>query len=184
MMKKLGVDMFPAHSPQAKGRIERFWQTLQGRLVFEFRMRGIKTMEAANVFLQEYVKKYARRFGRKPKHESSAFVPVTDDAELVKIASLLLVRIPRKTDSAAVFTIDGWKFQVRGCRRQNIQVVLSDAEGIWAETMNGARHPVDLLDDNQCVGNLPEVYELLIQRFLLSDAKSKFRTIQPRLKAG
>jgi hypothetical protein len=50
--------------------------------------------------------------------------------------------------------------------------------------MNGARHPVDLLDDNQCVGNLPEVYELLIQRFLLSDAKSKFREIQPRLKAG
>jgi transposase len=43
MMEELGVDMFPAYSPQAKGRIERFWGTIQSRLPVEFKLRGIKT---------------------------------------------------------------------------------------------------------------------------------------------
>lgn len=42
--------MFPANSPQAKGRIERLWETLQSRLVTEFRINNITTMEQANTF--------------------------------------------------------------------------------------------------------------------------------------
>ena len=48
--------MFPANSPQAKGRIERLWETLQSRLVTEFRINNIKTIEQANNFLIEYIK--------------------------------------------------------------------------------------------------------------------------------
>lgn len=49
---ELGIHVIFANSPEAKGRIERLWDTLQDRLVPEMRMRGIKTYEAANHFLQ------------------------------------------------------------------------------------------------------------------------------------
>ena len=48
---ELGVEVIHAHSPQAKGRIERLFGTLQDRLVKEMRLRGIKTREEANAFL-------------------------------------------------------------------------------------------------------------------------------------
>lgn len=45
--------MFPASSPQAKGRIKRLWETLQSRLVTEFIINHITTIEGANSFLKQ-----------------------------------------------------------------------------------------------------------------------------------
>ena len=59
--------MFPAHSPQAKGRIERLWETLQSRLPVEFAMRNINDMERANIFLKEYIHSFNTQFAVKPK---------------------------------------------------------------------------------------------------------------------
>ena len=53
-MHELGVDLIFAKTPQAKGRIERLWVTLQSRLPVEFAMRGIKTINEANAFLKDY----------------------------------------------------------------------------------------------------------------------------------
>jgi len=49
-MDELGINIINAGSPQAKGRIERLWGTLQSRLPVEFKIHGITTMEAANAF--------------------------------------------------------------------------------------------------------------------------------------
>src|SRR3972149_3637771 len=46
-----GIDRIPAPSPQARGRMERLWETWQGRLPQELRLAGIRTVEAANAFL-------------------------------------------------------------------------------------------------------------------------------------
>ena len=54
--------MFPASSPQAKGRIERLWETLQSRLVTEFRINKITTIDKANEFLPNYIIKYNSKF--------------------------------------------------------------------------------------------------------------------------
>jgi len=51
--RQLGTTLITAHSPQAKGRVERLFQTLQDRLVKELRLAGISTIEAANQFLDE-----------------------------------------------------------------------------------------------------------------------------------
>ena len=48
IVEELGIDMFPASSPQAKGRIERLWETLQSRLVTEFRINKITNVDDAN----------------------------------------------------------------------------------------------------------------------------------------
>lgn len=50
MDEELNIDLHLANSPQGKGKIERGWETVQGRLSNEFKKRGIKTMEAANAF--------------------------------------------------------------------------------------------------------------------------------------
>lgn len=66
MLHDLGIGYVAAHSPQAKGRIERLWATLQDRLVSELRLRGITTVEAAHAFLPEFIADFNRRFARPP----------------------------------------------------------------------------------------------------------------------
>jgi transposase InsO family protein len=65
-LKELGVQVIHANSPQAKGRIERFFGTLQDRLVKEMRLRGIRDTDEANRFLTYYLPLYNRRFAVKP----------------------------------------------------------------------------------------------------------------------
>lgn len=62
-LAELGVELIPAHSPQAKGRVERLFKTFQDRLVKELRLARIATLEAANRFLAGYLPVYNRRFG-------------------------------------------------------------------------------------------------------------------------
>jgi len=61
-LKELGVKVIHANSPQAKGRVERLFETLQDRLVKEMRLRGIKTIEEANKFLEYYLPIFNKRF--------------------------------------------------------------------------------------------------------------------------
>jgi transposase len=62
ILHDLGIGYIPAGSPQAKGRIERLWRTLQDRLVVELRLRGLATLEAANAFLPAFLADFNRRF--------------------------------------------------------------------------------------------------------------------------
>jgi hypothetical protein len=62
--REAGADILHANSPQAKGRIEREFGTLQDRLVKELRLAGIRTMEEANRFLDDYWPEHNRRFSR------------------------------------------------------------------------------------------------------------------------
>ncbi len=68
-LKELGVEVIHANSPQAKGRIERLFGTLQDRLVKEMRLRGIRTIVEANAFLEGYLPVYNRRFSVCPKEK-------------------------------------------------------------------------------------------------------------------
>jgi len=63
MLAELAIGYITAHSPQAKGRIERLWETLQDRLVAELRLRGIDTIEEAEAYLPEFIRDYNQRFG-------------------------------------------------------------------------------------------------------------------------
>jgi transposase len=73
----LGVEHIAAYSPQARGRSERAFQTLQDRLVKELALHEIDTIAAANSFLRdEFIPDYNRRFAVAPEHTGTAFVPV------------------------------------------------------------------------------------------------------------
>ena len=73
---QLGIELIPAYSPEARGRSERMFGTLQGRLPQELRLAGITTMDEANRFLGEtFLPQHNRLFAIAPEEPGSAFVP-------------------------------------------------------------------------------------------------------------
>jgi hypothetical protein len=115
-LKALGIRQILAYSPQARGRSERTFQTIQGRLPQELRAAGITTYAAANEYLARvFVPDFNRRFTVEPLQAGSAFVPLIGvDLELllsiqhertvnndsvVSFASVSL-QLPRRTDRA------------------------------------------------------------------------------------
>jgi hypothetical protein len=67
---QVGIKLITAHSPEAKGRVERIFKTLQDRLVKEMRLANISTMEEANTFLIKYIPKFNTQFGVVPNRKA------------------------------------------------------------------------------------------------------------------
>jgi transposase len=80
-LAQLGIEHIPAYSPEARGRSERAFRTLQDRLPKEFRLAGIDTVETANRWLAEvYIPAHNARFAVAPEQAGSAFVPDRTEA--------------------------------------------------------------------------------------------------------
>jgi hypothetical protein len=93
-LSELGITWIAAHSPQAKGRIERLFKTLQDRLVKEMRLAGIASIEAANHFLEtRFLPEWEQRFTVAPRHPRNAHRPLGREHRLEEILS---VRVARK----------------------------------------------------------------------------------------
>ena len=76
-LKQLGVEHIAAYSPQARGRSERMFETLQDRLVKELKLAGITTIEEANAFIRDvYLPEHNARFAVAPAAPGSAFTPI------------------------------------------------------------------------------------------------------------
>lgn len=115
MLAELAIGYIPANSPQAKGRIERLWQTLQDRLVAELRLRGITTVIAAEAFLPEFIADYNRRFAQPPRAGRAAWRRAPRD-----LASILACRYNRTVAGDNTVTIPGrWIQLPPGPRRRS-----------------------------------------------------------------
>jgi len=95
-INELGITHIPVRSPQSKGRIERLWETLQGRLVIELRLAGVSNIEEANAFLPEFIKRYNRRFAVEPAESKPAFRPCPS----VQVLDLILCKKEERTATA------------------------------------------------------------------------------------
>jgi hypothetical protein len=84
-LSELNIDIFCANSPQAKGRVERAFATLQDRLVKELRLAGISTVAAANAWLPRFIEDYNRRFGRAPANAKDLHRALTQADDLDEI---------------------------------------------------------------------------------------------------
>lgn len=93
--KQLGIQLDATSVAQAKGRVERLFETLQSRLVIELKIRNITTIEEANKFLPEFIKEFNNRFSLK-NNIKSVFEKQPSSEKL----NLILSRIDiRKIDS-------------------------------------------------------------------------------------
>lgn len=91
----LGIKLIVAHSPQAKGRVERLFETLQDRLVKELRLRNICNIEDANTFLkEEYEEIFNNQFSVIPKKENDLHLPLTKN-EKTNLDSIFSVHSKR-----------------------------------------------------------------------------------------
>lgn len=87
-MKELSIELICAHSPQAKGRVERANQTLQDRLTKELRLRAISSAEEANQFVPEFITDYNSRFALYPRSREDAHQPLSPKEDLDRILVL------------------------------------------------------------------------------------------------
>ena len=100
-LKELGVEVIHAHSPQAKGRIERLFGVLQDRLIKEMRLRGIKTKDEANEFLKEYLPGYNQRFNLCPANDTDVHVRLPKRFNLDKYLCIKTERTVRNDNTVA-----------------------------------------------------------------------------------
>jgi transposase len=122
-LNELGIAWIAAHSPQAKGRIERLFETLQDRLVKEMRLAGINTLEAANRFLElHFIPEWEQRFTVAPRKPRNAHRPLEPDHRLEEILS---VRVARQV--AQDHTVS-WEGNHWGVSREDVRAGLRGAQ--------------------------------------------------------
>ena len=130
---QLGVDISTTSIPQGKARIERLFQTLQGRLPILFRLAGIHTIEAANEFLTSYVDEFNAKFAL--DHNAIPSVFETQPAD-EKINLTLAVLAGRTVDDGHAVRIDNKYFKTIG--KDGSPVYLSKGtKGIVAKALDG-----------------------------------------------
>ena len=134
-MDELGIRMIFALSPQAKGRVERSFETHQDRLVKELRLEGINTMEAANRFLQgTYIPGHNERFALAPAEAKDAHRALMAQYKLDRIFS---IRTERTVYNDWTIRYKGMYFQI--LPRQEVRVRPKDRVTIEIR-LNGAIH--------------------------------------------
>ena len=124
-LEELGIEHLRAYSPQARGRSERTNRTLQGRLVNELRVRGIRTVEAANRFLREhYYREYNEEFAQLPADPAAGFAPLG----AVDLDQFLCVRVSRVVGRDNTVALDETVLQIpkqpgrRSCQGMRVTV--------------------------------------------------------------
>jgi hypothetical protein len=90
--KELGVKILHAHSPQAKGRIERAFGTLQDRLVKEMRLKRITTKEEANDFLESYLPGFNEQFAKMARKEGNLHKSLPEEIDPREILCIKATR--------------------------------------------------------------------------------------------
>lgn len=109
VLKDLEIDLIFAHSPQAKGRVERVHGTLQDRLIKEMRLQKISTIEEANAFLPTFIEAYNARYGEKPRDAGDGHKPLDPEENLERVFAK---RSTRKVSKDLSFSYQGVTYQI------------------------------------------------------------------------
>jgi len=160
---ELGIRLIHARSSQAKGRIERLWQTLQSRLPVEFQMNSITTIDEANVFLKEiYIDKFNEKFGVNLDADS-CFVKLPRNVNLDR---LLCYKISRQLDNGGCFSLKNIRFQVAAAAANcNIDVLISKQIGVKALIHGKLFDVVPIMGTKKSI-NSTDSAEMILSRFV------------------
>jgi hypothetical protein len=139
---ELGVQVVHAHSPQAKGRVERLFRTFQDRVIKEWRLANIRSIDAANAFLETYLPRYNQRFGVAPAAAADLHRPCPRSTLL---AQALCLKVPRVVHPDGTVVYKRQWFQLEE-RRYPPRVILEDhLDGSRHLTVDGRRLRYHLL---------------------------------------
>lgn len=133
-MKDLDIQVIHAHSPQAKGRIERLFGTLQDRLIKELRLSKMNTIEEANRFLQEiFIPQFNQRFAVLPSKKKDMHKPLTE-IDKVNLDKIFSVQDVRKVNNDFTIRFKGQWFQLG---EKQPTLVLKKSSVMIEERLNG-----------------------------------------------
>jgi hypothetical protein len=119
-LAELGVTVIHAHSPQAKGRVERLFKTFQDRLIKELRLAEIATLETANRFVADYLPTYNQRFSVQPAQTVDLHRPRPASRDLDRSLCRKTTRVVRRDWTVAHH---GQLYQIRdNVRATQVQV--------------------------------------------------------------
>jgi hypothetical protein len=108
-LAELGVKLIFADSPQAKGRVERLFKTLQDRLIKEMRLKGIRTLEEANAFLEWYLPVFNRRFNVVAREKGNLHRKVPKGLSLERV---LRIKDKRVVQNDFTISYEGKVYQI------------------------------------------------------------------------
>jgi len=152
-LKQLSIRHIPARSPQAKGRAERLWGTLQHRLVIELRLAGICTMEDANAFLPEFIDRFNKRFSVKAREVEKAYGLPPSHKELDRI---LCLRYERVANQGSTISFEGHRYFLLDKKRKVISlrpggkaVVLKHLDGSQSALYQGHSYALKTLMESK-----------------------------------
>lgn len=109
VLKELDIELIFAHSPQAKGRVERVHGTLQDRLIKAMRLLKISTIEQANDFLPKFIQDYNKRYGRKSREVKNRHRALNPELDLEKVFAK---KSMRKVSKNLSFSYEGVFYQI------------------------------------------------------------------------
>lgn len=130
----LEVEVIHANSPQAKGRVERLFKTLQDRLVREMRLLSIKSVEEANAFLETYLPKYNSRFRKEARLKADLHRPAPHARELDRI---LCIKEERTVKNDFTISYEGKLYQIEQATRAKKVTVEERLDGSLHITYKG-----------------------------------------------
>jgi hypothetical protein len=120
---ELEIEVIHANSPQAKGRIERTFGTLQDRLIKEMRLAGVRTKEEANLFLEWYLPIYNERFSRVAREEGDLHRPL---AKHINLREIFCIKGKRTINNGYIVKWRGRMFLIENpsiaMRRRKVEV--------------------------------------------------------------
>jgi len=142
VLRELDIELICAHSPQAKGRVERANGTLQDRLIKEMRLRKINTIEEANQYLPSFMEDFGRKFGKEPRSAEDAHRPLRESDELERIFAR---RSYRKVSKDLSFQYEGVFYQINAnspnrFRHTKVNILERPGKPILVES-NGKEYP-------------------------------------------
>lgn len=133
-LEELGVELIAAHSPQAKGRVERLFKTFQDRVLKELRLAEVSTLDTANAFLKSYLPIYNRRFAVPPAQAADLHRPRLARSELDRILCIKTKRVLRRDWTVAH---NGHLYQVQTNVRATQVVIEERVDGTLHITHQG-----------------------------------------------
>jgi transposase InsO family protein len=149
-LAELGIGRISAHSPQAKGRIERFFATAQDRLVKGLRLAGASSLDAANQYLEEeFLPEFNLRFAHQPANLTDAHRPL--EATLHHLAASLSHVEMRTVTNDYTIQFRGERYQIS---RASIAVGMKGQPVRVEARLDGAiavRYNASYLDIGRCV---------------------------------
>ena len=175
MNEELSIRQILANSPQAKGKIERAWETIQSHLPRFFRMYKADTLDKMNVVIQEYfIPYYNKHFAKKPKIETPVFRSFSNKDGLT-LENILCVKEKHHVMNSGCIRTNGLEFRIKDFPHRNVNGELCINErGLWF-LYNKKRYEIELQTDGKYGevyrDRMPQVLQAIIHKYMYKDCK-------------